>query len=127
MEEQPFITKYAFHKDETKPSRILESVRVGGIYITRIIIQPREVIGNVYLRETNFVFFTQVGKVRTAFSTPDGTKKKSFEMCPQSGIIHVPPNVAFAMKNLENEVSVLVAFSNRPLHDHSDDEPFQVV
>jgi hypothetical protein len=123
----PFITKYKFQKDDTKETRILESVRVGGVFITRIIIQPFAIVGNVYLKETNLVFFAQVGKVKTKFIKIDGTEEKEFEMCPNSGIIHVPPNVAFAIENIKSDKSVVVAFSDRPLHDQINDEPFQVL
>ncbi len=127
MEGQPFITKYSFQKDETKEARVLESVRVGGVHISRIIIQPHALIGNVYLKKTNIVFFSQQGRVRAKFAQIDGSQEKEFEVCPNSGIIHVPPNVAFAIRNLESIQSVVVAFSDRPLHDHSDDEPFDVL
>ena len=127
MGEKPFITKYKFHKDEKKETRVLESVRVGGVYITRIVIQPRAVVGNVYLTQTNIVFFAQVGRVHTKFVQTDGAREQSFDLEPSSGIIHVPPGVAFAIQNLVDAQSVVVAFSDRPLHDHSDDEPFQVL
>lgn len=127
MEGKPFITKYKFHKDEKKETRVLESVRVGGVHITRVVIQPNATVGNVYLTATNLVFFVQVGRVHTKFVQTDGSKEKSFDLEPNSGIIHVPPGVAFGIKNLVDKKSVVVAFSDRPLHDHSDDEPFHVL
>lgn len=127
MDTKPFITKYTFHKDEKKETRILESVRVGGVYISRIIIRPRATVGNIYWTDTNAVFFVQVGSVLAKFVQPSGVEEKEFILRPDDGIVHVPPNVAFAMKNLLDEQSVVVAFSDRPLHDHSDDEPFQVL
>jgi len=126
MEKKPFITKYTFHKDEKRPTRVLESVRVGGIYISRIIVRPHATVGNVYLTETNLVFFVQIGKVLAKFVRPDGTEEKEFVMDSQDGIVNVPPNVAFAMKNMDATDSVVVAFSDRPLNDHGDDKQYQV-
>lgn len=126
MRVKPFITKYRFNRDETHTTRILESVRVGGVYISRLIIKPHATIGNVYLTDTNIVFFVQIGKLRVKFMHPNGTEKKEFIMDSDDGIVHIPANVAFAMKNLEDTESVAVSFSDRPLHDHSDDKKFQV-
>jgi len=126
-DQQQFITKYTFHKDETIPNRVLESVRVGGVQISRIIIKPKAIIGNIYRSETNAVYFTQVGNVEMKFMKIDGSMEKTFHLGPNDGIIHLPPNVAFAIRNLEDTESVMVAFSDRPLHDHSDDVPFHVL
>lgn len=127
MSKKQFITKYRFHKDETRPNRVLESVRVGGVYISRIIIQPKSIIGNIYRSRTNAVYFTQIGNVEMKFVQIDGSEEKTYQLGPDDGIIHLPPDVAFAIRNLNDTESVMVAFSDRPLYDHSDDEPFQVL
>jgi len=126
MRDEPFVTTYKFHKDDTKKTRILESVRIGGVYITRMIIHPKAMIGNVYFTETNMVFFAQAGKLDAKFIQPSSGKEKIFHLEPESGIVHVPPHVAFAIRNTLDTESVLVAFSDHPLHDRSDDVAFEV-
>ncbi|OIO20292.1 MAG: hypothetical protein CO029_00095 [Candidatus Magasanikbacteria bacterium CG_4_9_14_0_2_um_filter_41_10] len=126
MRDEPFVTIYRFHKDDTKKSRILESVRVGGVYITRMIIRPRATIGNLYFTKTNMVFFVQSGNLDATFIQPSSGQEKSFHLEPDSGIIHVPPHVAFGIKNTQDTESILVSFSDRPLHDRDDDVPFEV-
>ncbi len=127
MPQSQFITRYKFHKDETRPNRVLESVRVGGVYISRIIIKPKAIIGNIYRTKTNAVYFSQIGCVQMKFVQKDTLEEKEFRLGPDDGIIHLPPNVAFAIRNLRDEESVMVAFSDRPLFDHSDDEVFEVL
>ncbi|HBB38551.1 MAG: hypothetical protein UV82_C0011G0015 [Candidatus Magasanikbacteria bacterium GW2011_GWD2_43_18] len=126
MRDEPFVTTYHFHKDDTKKTRVLESVRVGGVYITRMIIFPKAIIGNLYFTKTNMVFFAQVGELDAKFIQPSSGKEKMFHLEPDSGIVHVPPYVAFAIKNRLDTESVLVSFSDEPLHDRSDDVPFDV-
>ena len=126
MRDEPFVTTYHFHKDDTKKTRILESVRVGGVYITRMIIHPHAIVGNVYFTQTNMVFFAQVGEVHATFVQIKGGQEKTFQLDPESGIIHIPPNVAFAIKNTQETDSVVVSFSDQPLHDRDDDVSYEV-
>lgn len=127
MEKKQFVTKYSFHKDETRPNRLLESVRVGGVHISRIIIKPKAIIGNIYRTNTNAVYFTQIGTVEMKFVHIDGSLEKTFHLGPDDGIMHLPPNVAFAIRNMNDTESVMVAFSDRPLYDHSDDVAYDVL
>ena len=126
MRDEPFITTYHFHKDDTKKTRTLESVRVGGVYFTRMILRPKAVIGNMYFTKTNMVFFVQRGIFEATFIQPSSGEKKQVHLEPDSGIIHVPPHVAFAIKNTQDTEGVIVSFSDQSLDDRSDDVPFDV-
>ena len=59
-----FITKYNFNKDTSKAGRILESVKVGKIYISRVVMKPGVITGNYYHKETSSMYMVEAGKVK---------------------------------------------------------------
>ena len=62
-----FITSYKFTKDRSKPGRILEWVKVGEVFISRIVIDPGMTLSNIYNKETNVIMFVEKGRLKSKF------------------------------------------------------------
>lgn len=120
-----FITQYPFHPDKKKPYRVLEQVQIGGVYISRLTMQPGAVTGNLYHKETNSLVFVTQGDVETTFVQIETHEQQDTRLGPASGIIHVPPFVAMAQHNNNDSVAVVILFSDKPLRSN-DDYPFAV-
>lgn len=125
MNNNQFITKYRFQRDEKKRARILESVQVGGVHISRLIVRGFGVIANLYYRTTNFIFFVETGRFKVKFVQMNTKEEKEFLFEPGQGIIHVPPSVAFAMKNADKTPAIITVFSDKSLRS-DDDVPYQI-
>lgn len=125
MNDQIFITKYRFQRDEKKRDRILESVQVGGVHISRLIVRGFGMIANLYYRTTNFIFFVETGRMKVKFIQVNTKEEKEFLFEPGDGIIHVPPFVAFAMRNADKTKAVITVFSDKTLRS-DDDVPYEV-
>lgn len=119
------MTHYPFQQDRRKAGRLLETVKVGDVWISRVTIEPGVQTGNTYHKETNMLLFIAQGHLRFKFVHVESGEKKEFEMMPGRGLIHVPPHVALANKNIGFEPAVIIYFSNRPFR-HDDDYPYPI-
>lgn len=126
LDANQFITEYVFQTDRSKPGRTLDTVKVGEVYISRLTMDPFIVSGNLYHENTNVILFVTAGKVRFSFIHKETGKKRDIMMEPGERIIHWPPGVACASKNLVNEQSIVYFFSNRAFRS-DDDHPFEVI
>jgi len=120
--QKKFITKYRFGKDRTKPGRLLETSRVGGVCVSRLFIDPGVVTGNYYHKETRCALFVEYGRVRVKFKQVNTGEEKEFDMEPGSGVVHVPEYVAIANKNIAFDPAVVILLTNRPLRSGDDYE-----
>ncbi len=123
---QKFITEYLFASDGEKPGRVLDTCRVGEVFVTRMIMNPYVVTGNLYRKETNAILFVTKGKVRFSFVQVNTDERKEIVLEPHERIIHWPPFVACASKNLLNEESVVYFFSNKAFRS-DDDYSYEVI
>lgn len=115
-----FIDQYVFDKDDRKPGRLLETVRVGDVFVTRLTIDPGVVTGNLYHKKTNMILFVTNGTVRFRFKQMSSGEESEFVRSPGGSIIHVPPRVVIANKNIGDDPAVIVYFSNKPFRSGDD-------
>jgi len=119
-ERDKFVTHYPFSEDRSRDERILKSVRVGGVYVSRLEVKPQAVIGNIYYQTTNLIFFVEKGECDVKFVQMSSRSELEKTLTPGQGIMHVPPKNAFAIKNTSNENGVVIVFSDKPLRAGDD-------
>ncbi|MBT3418915.1 MAG: cupin domain-containing protein [Candidatus Magasanikbacteria bacterium] len=117
-----FITEYQFKQDRRRKGRLLDWVKVGDVYISRLTLKDKAIIGNLYYRSTDVVFFVEKGKIKTKFVQAITEEEKEMVVGPGDGIIHLPPYVAFSFKNIRVKESVLIMISDKPLRSKDDKE-----
>lgn len=117
-----FITLYNFAQDKSKPGRLLQSVKVGDVYISRLQIKPRVITANFYHKLTNTILFVERGRVRMKFIQTQTKEEKEMILEPGSGIVHFPPYVAVANKNIGREIATVILFSDKPFRSGDDYE-----
>jgi len=66
--------------------------------------------------------FMEFGRVRLKCVDLESKLEKELIMEPGNHVVHIPPGVGFAMKNLDSKGSLLVVFSNKPLRSKDDEE-----
>lgn len=116
---QNFIEVFHFETDKSKPGRILSTVRMGDVYMSRLIISPGVITGNYYHKKTKLMFYVGNGTLQTIFENVKTKERKEMVLKYAKQVIHVPPYVSFATKNIGKDDIVVVYFSNKPLR--SDD------
>lgn len=112
---QNFIDVFQFETDKSKPGRILSTVRMGDVYMSRLVISPGVVTGNYYHKRTKIMFYVGNGTLQAIFENVKTKERKEMILKPAKQVIHVPPYVSFATKNIGKEDIVVVYFSNKPL------------
>ena len=126
MEHQPnreFIKLFSFQEDKTKPGRTISSVKIGGVYMSRLVIHRGVTIGEYFHKETSVMFYVGRGSILGTFEQVNTKQRKQVALNPQRHAIHLPPYVAISLKNVAYEPAVLVVFSNRRL-DSGDEYPY---
>lgn len=121
-----FITRYNFHKDTSKAGRILETVKVGQIYICRVVMKPGVITGNYYHKKTNSMYMVEAGRVKFKFVQVNTGETKEMDLKVGSSLVNMPPYVAIASKNCGTEKARVVVFSDRPLRS-GDDFPYEIL
>lgn len=119
-EKTHFIRHYKFKEDKSKPGRVLEWVKVGDVYVSRLFIQPGVVTANFYHKETNTIMFVEEGRVKMKYVQVNTGKSKEMVMTPGSGIVHMPHYVAVANKNIGRDVAVVILLSDKPFRSGDD-------
>jgi len=120
MANTKFVTQYPFAEDKSRDERVLQTVQIGGVYISRVDIQPGRSVANLYYQNTNFIFFIEKGRCKAKFVQVETKQEREVVMEPGDGIMHVPPGNAFAVKNIEDDCSTMVVFSDQPLRAGDD-------
>lgn len=126
FDQMQFITEYHFSGDASKPGRILEMVKVGGVHVSHLAVEPHVITGNLYRKETNTILFVTKGKIQFSFVQIHTGERRDMILEPDTAIIHWPPFVACASKNLSDEVSEVYFFSNKAFRS-GDDYPYEVI
>ena len=62
-----FINVFSLEPDKTKPGRTLSTVKIGGVYMSRLIIDPGVTTGNYYHKKTSVMFYVESGSVVAIF------------------------------------------------------------
>ena len=115
----PFIQIFQFNHDDSRPGRILSTVRIGDVYMSRMTIEPGVVIGNFYHKETFIMLYVEYGSVLIGLEHIEKKERKEIQMKPSEQVIHIPPFVARSIKNVGLDDALIVFFSNKKLR--SDD------
>ena len=105
--------------DTSKVGRILSSAKIGDVYMSRLVIEPRVVTGNYYHYSTSIMFYVEYGSVVAGFEQIKTKEHKIMNLKPGRHVIHVSPLVALATKNIGFDKAVVIFFSNHELR--SDD------
>ncbi|MBD3311474.1 MAG: hypothetical protein GF349_03190 [Candidatus Magasanikbacteria bacterium] len=117
-----FVKVFEFVPDEQKSGRILSSVKVGGVYISRLMIEPGVVTGNYYHRDTFLMMYAESGSIKGYFEHVKTKKRTDINILPAKQVIHIPPLVSHATANVGLDSAVLVMFSNKRLRSGDDFE-----
>jgi mannose-6-phosphate isomerase-like protein (cupin superfamily) len=119
-QQKRFMRRYRFEKDTSRPGRSLQCVKVGDVYVTRLVIDPGKILGNLYYKQTNLIFFVEYGRLEMKCVQVHTKEEAEMLIGPGEGIIHLPPYVGIGLKNFGKKKAVLIMLSNKPLR--SDDE-----
>lgn len=111
-----FIQIFQFVQDSTRLGRVLSTVRIGDVYMSRMTIESGVVIGNFYHKETYIMLYVESGSVLVGLEHIETKERKEIQMKPSEQIIHIPPFVARSIKNVGFDGAVIVFFSNKKLH-----------
>lgn len=114
-----FINIFNFMPDKTKSGRVLLTVKIGGVHMSRLVVKPGVTTGGHYYKNTSLIFYVASGSVLARFENVKTKEYKELRMQPVKGVIHVPPFVSLTTANVGFDDAILVFFSNKPLR--SDD------
>ncbi len=122
----PFVQIFHFTPDSSRIGRVLSSVRIGDVYMSRLTIEPGVITGNFFHLETSIMFYVEAGLIVAGFEHIETKERKEVEIKPGMQVVHVPPQVARSFKNIGSEEAVVVFFSNRALRSEDDSYPYQI-
>ncbi|MBI5728412.1 MAG: hypothetical protein HY984_01515 [Candidatus Magasanikbacteria bacterium] len=129
LDEVQFIRQYRFQElpeDGSKPGRVLRTVKVGEVYISHLVIDPGVITGNLYHQETRVITLVTRGRVLFTFKQVRTGERREVFLRPGDGIVHIPPFVAIASKNVFYDASEVLYFSNKPFRS-GDDYPCEIM
>jgi len=115
-----WIKLFTFVEDRSKEGRVLSAVKIGNVYMSRLIIEQAVITGNIYHKKTKVMFYAERGTVLATFEHIK--TKERYRLVLESGkhVIHVPPLVAHSTKNIGRDSAVLIFFTNRRLRSGDD-------
>ncbi len=119
-ENQNFIQVFKFVDDVSKSGRILSTVKIGEVYMSRLLIDPGVTTGNIYHKDTSAMFFVERGEVLASFENIKTKEKKEIRVRTGTHAIHIPSFVANATKNIGTNIAVLVFFTDKRLRSGDD-------
>jgi uncharacterized RmlC-like cupin family protein len=122
-----FITHFTPVTDSSKPGRVLHQVKVGDIYMSRLIMDPGVTTGNYYHKVNRLMFYVGRGTVEAHFEHVHTKEKKVLRMRPGKDVIHVPAYVALTTVNKGKDEAVCIYFSNHPLRNEGDCYAYELV
>lgn len=110
----------ATHPDTTKPGRTLYQLRVGGIYMTRLLIEPGITTGNYYHKDNRVMIYAESGDILARFEHIVSKERQDIAMRPGIDVVHVPAFIAHATKNIGTGPATIIFFSHRPIREKTD-------
>ena len=120
QENDPFVQFFTFQTDTTKAGRVLSTAKIGDIYMSRLVIEPKVVTGNMYHKKMRIMFYVEQGKVTAIFEHTKTKERKEIDLIAGKHVVHVPPLVGLATKNVGKSNAVLVFFSTKRLRSPDD-------
>ena len=121
-----FIQFFNFIDDTSKPGRVLSSVKIGDVYMSRLIIEPGVTTGNIYHQTTRVMYFLSKGILLAAFEDVKSKQRQECVLRAGNKVVHLLENVAMATKNIGCESAELITFSNNPLRSE-DTVPYHLL
>lgn len=122
-----FVKVFEFKQDKSKPGRVLETAKIGGVHMSRLSIDPGVVTGNYYRKQTRLMFYVGGGEVLAAFEHVKTGQRKEMMVLYGQHAIHVPPYVALATKNVGHTKAMLIFFSDNPVRMEGDVFPHKIL
>ena len=110
-----FIEIFAFTEDASKQGRVLESVKVGDVYMSRLRIAPGVTTGNYYYSDTNVLMSVERGAVIIYCEHVETKERIEMKVKPGEKLIEIGPKVARTTKNIGKKDAILIFFSDKPL------------
>lgn len=115
-----FIGVFHLTPDTSRPGRVLSSVRIGDVFMSRLEIQPGVICGNYYHKETDVILYAEQGQVIAAFEHVETKEKTDCSLDLGQKVVHVPAYIAHGTKNVGTSLAVVVFLSNKPLRSDDD-------
>jgi len=106
---------FCFEEDSSKEGRTLSHVQVGGVFMSRLVIDPGVVTGNYFYTNTHVLMSIESGTVVARFEHVHTKEKRELQLKPGEELIEIPKKVASATKNIGSEKAVIIFFSDKPL------------
>ncbi|PIZ95198.1 MAG: hypothetical protein COX81_01480 [Candidatus Magasanikbacteria bacterium CG_4_10_14_0_2_um_filter_37_12] len=120
MGSEDFIEHFKMEEDNSKPGRTLWSVKVGDVYMSRLIIDPGVTTGEYYHKVNKVMLYLESGSVLLKVENVITKERTKINLQPCKDVIHIPTFVAHPTTNIGKEPAVLVFFSNYPLRKDDD-------
>jgi hypothetical protein len=121
-----FVQLFRFADDPSKHGRVLSSVQIGDVFMSRLLVEPSVTTGNYYHKQTSLMFYVEKGNILAGFEHVRSKQRRRIDLEPGKQVVHLPPYVALATKNMGRSTAVVVFFSNKPLRS-DDDYPYSVL
>lgn len=121
----PFITLFSFQEDKQRAGRVLSTVKIGDVYMSRLVIAPGVVARNFYHQQTKVMFYVETGLVQAGFEQIETKERKVQVLMPGKYVVHVFPSTAYGLKNIGTIPAVVVFFTSNRLR--SEDEFYYTV
>ncbi len=111
-----FVQLFTFQDDRSREGRVISSVKIGDVYMSRVIMDPGYHIGHYYHKETSIMFYVESGSILTRFEQVETKEWKEIALTTDRHAVHVPPFIALSVKNVGFDQAVVVVFSNHKLN-----------
>jgi dTDP-4-dehydrorhamnose 3,5-epimerase-like enzyme len=117
-----FVNVFKFINDHTKPGRILSSVKIGEMYMTRMVVNPGVLTGNKYHKHTQVMAFVERGNIEAIFENINTKERRKIQIKTGTQAIHIPNCVAHSMRNVGTDQAVVLFFTDKRLRSGDDYE-----
>lgn len=125
QDDRQWITIFAFVEDKSKEGRILSVAKIGDVYMSRLMIEPGVLTGNLYHQEAKVMFYVERGSILALFEHIDTKERQELLLEPGKHVVHVPTRVAHSTKNIGRETAVIVFLTSHRLRS-GDDYPYSI-
>ncbi|MBT4153553.1 MAG: hypothetical protein HOE53_02795 [Candidatus Magasanikbacteria bacterium] len=110
------LDMFNFQQDKSNQGRILATAKVGSIYISRLVLSPKKVIGDYYHKQTDLMFYVAYGQVDVICEQIDTKERYVGALTSATRAIQMPSGVCARMTNPLDDPSALIMFSSRRLN-----------
>ena len=114
--EKTNIVIHDFIQDRGRPGRKLYSAKVGGVFISRLVLDPGTKVGDHYHKKTAVTLYVGSGSILGRFENVTTKKRKEVQIRPRTGAIHLPAGVAISLENMSKKKVTVIIFSDAKLN-----------